>query len=114
MPESCSARGCKYSVPAEIAADRLCLLHFTLFIEQECAEMRRESALGNVPHSRHIEFTRKISARGEALVHAATGGFSMSDEVKARVLNTLLTLMTCRENIDRAAMRQSTLRRFAG
>jgi hypothetical protein len=38
----------------------------------------------------------------------------MTDEIKARVLSTLLTLMNCRENIDRAAMRQSALRRFAG
>jgi hypothetical protein len=114
MPETCSAKACKSSVPAEIAADRLCILHFTLFIEQECAEMRRESALGNIPSTRHVEFMRKISARGEALVRAATSGFSMSDETKARVLSTLLTLMNCRENIDRSAMRQSSLRRFAG
>jgi hypothetical protein len=44
----------------------------------------------------------------------ATSGFPMTDEIKARVLSTLLTLMNCRENMDRAAMRQSTLRRFAG
>jgi hypothetical protein len=44
----------------------------------------------------------------------ATSGFPMSDELKARVLSTLLTLMNTRENIDRAAMRQSALRRFVG
>jgi hypothetical protein len=41
-------------------------------------------------------------------------GFPMSDELKARILSTLLTLMNTRENMDRAAMRQSALRRFAG
>jgi len=48
------------------------------------------------------------------LVNVATSGFPMSDELKARILSTLLTLMNCRENMDRAAMRQSALRRFAG
>ena len=89
-------------------------MHFTLFIENECAEMRRESALGNTSHERQMEFITKISGRGEALVHVATSGFPMSDELKARVLSTLLTLMNTRENMDRAAMRQSALRRFVG
>ena len=114
MPEPCSSKGCKGSVPAGLAAEHMCVLHFTLFIEQECAEMRRETALGNANHERQLEFVRKIAARGESLVHTATSGFPMSDEIKARVLSTLLTLMNCRENIDRAAMRQSALRRFAG
>ena len=47
MPENCSAKGCKVNVPAGLAAEHLCVMHFTLFIESECAEMRRESALGN-------------------------------------------------------------------
>lgn len=76
--------------------------------------MRRESALGNASHERQVEFMQKISGRGETLVHVATSGFPMSDEIKARILSTLLTLMNCRENLDRAAMRQSALRRFAG
>jgi hypothetical protein len=92
----------------------MCILHFTLFVEQECAEMRRETALGNASHDRHVEFMRKIAGRGEKLVSVATSGFPMSDEIKARILSTLLTLMNCRENMDRAAMRQSSLRRFAG
>jgi hypothetical protein len=92
----------------------MCVLHFTLFIEQECAEMRRETALGNAKHERQVEFMQKISERGETLVRVATSGFPMSDELKARILSTLLTLMNCRENMDRAAMRQSALRRFVG
>jgi len=114
VPETCSAKGCKVSVPAELAAERLCVLHFTLFIEQECAEMRRETALGNASHDRQLEFVDRIAKRGESLVHIATGGVTMSDELKARILSTLLTLMNCRENMDRAAMRQSALRRFVG
>jgi hypothetical protein len=76
--------------------------------------MRRETALGNTPHERHQELFQKIAARGEAMVRVATSGYPMSDEIKARILSTLLTLMNCRESIERAAMRQSALRRFAG
>ena len=76
--------------------------------------MRRETALGNAEHERQVEFMQKISERGETLVRVATSGFPMSDELKARILSTLLTLMNCRENMDRAAMRQSALRRFVG
>ncbi len=76
--------------------------------------MRRESNLGNVSHDRQLEFMDRIASRGENLVRVATSGFSMTDEIKARVLSTLLTLMNCRENMDRAAMRQSALRRFVG
>jgi hypothetical protein len=114
VPENCSAKGCKVNVPAGLAAEHLCVMHFTLFIENECAEMRRESALGNTTHERQMEFITKISGRGEALVNVATSGFPMSDELKARVLSTLLTLMNTREYMDRAAMRQSALRRFVG
>ena len=101
-------------MPVVLAADRLCVLHYTLFIEQECAEIRRETALGNASHERQVAFIDKIARHGESLVRIATGGFTMSDEIKARILSTLLTLMNCRENMDRAAMRQSALRRFVG
>jgi hypothetical protein len=114
VPENCSAKGCKAVVPAGLSAERQCILHFTLFIEQECAEMRRESALGKNTHERQNEFMQKIVNRGEAIIRVATSGFPMSDELKARILSTLLTLMNTRENLDRSAMRQSALRRFAG
>ena len=114
MPEPCSAKGCKAIVPTGLASVRMCILHFTLFIEQECAEMRREAAFGAAADERQGEFGEKIGKRGELLIHVATSGFPMSDDTKARILNTLLTLMNCRENVDRAAKRQSTLRRFAG
>lgn len=114
MAESCSAKGCKSPVPSGLAAERMCILHFTLFIEQECAELRHESNLGKVSHERQVEMMKKIVDRGSSLVQVATSGFPMSDEIKARILSTLLTLMTCRENMDRAAMRQSALRRFVG
>lgn len=114
MPEMCSAKGCRVPVPTGLVGEHMCVLHFTLFIEQECAEMRRETALGTANHERQIEFMDKIAARGELLVHVGTSGWAMSDELKARILSTILTLMNTRENMDRAAMRQAALRRFAG
>jgi hypothetical protein len=101
-------------VPKGLDPVHMCILHFTLSIEQECAEMRRETALAPVVHERQRELMDKIAARGEMLVNVAMSGFPMSDELKARILSTLLTLMNTRENMDRAAMRQSALRRFAG
>ncbi len=76
--------------------------------------MRRETALSKQTQERQVEFMEKIVDRGSILVQVAMSGFPMSDELKARILSTLLTLMNCRENMDRAAMRQSALRRFAG
>jgi len=64
-------------------------------------------------HERQNDFFKKIQDVGGA-GPSGTSGFAMSDELKARILSTLLTLMNCRENMDRAAMRQSALRRFAG
>jgi hypothetical protein len=114
MVNPCSAKGCKASVPPELAEESLCILHFTLFIEQECADMRRETATAHTNHERQVELFKKIQDRGDVLVRVATSGFSMSDEIKARILSTLLTLMNCRESMERSAMRQSALRRFAG
>jgi hypothetical protein len=113
VPEPCSAKGCKIPVPSGLLGEHMCVLHFTLFIEQECAEMRRETALGTANHDRQVEFMDKIASRGELLVKVGTSGYAMSDELKARILSTLLTLMNTRENMDRAAMRQAALRRFA-
>jgi hypothetical protein len=46
-------------------------------------------------------------ANGEMLVRVATGGTVKSDELKTRIVNTVLTLINCRENMDRAALRHS-------
>jgi hypothetical protein len=114
MSDVCSAKGCKTGVPAELAADHLCVLHFTLFVEQECTEMRRAAAFSEPRDQRQAEFFEKIAGRGERLIHVATSGFPMTDEIKARILSTLLTLMNCRENIDRTAKRHTADRRFVG
>ena len=106
MPSSCSAPGCKTTVPGPLDFQRLCVLHFTLAIEQGCAEMRRETALGRTPRERQVEIIEFIGDRGELLARTATCGLHLADDMKARILNTFLTLMNLRENLDRAALRQ--------
>jgi hypothetical protein len=93
-------------VPAALEPQRLCVLHFTLSLEQACAEMRRETALGNASHARQVEIMQYIADHGEMLAHVATSGLHLADEMKARILSTFLTLMNLRENLDRASLRQ--------
>ena len=106
MPTACNQNGCKGQVPHALEPARMCVLHFTLKIEKECGEMRRETVYGKTPHSRQVEIMRYISEHGEMLARAATSGLQLADEMKARILNTFLTLMNLRENLDRAALRQ--------
>jgi hypothetical protein len=106
MPIACSQNGCKGQVPQPLEPAGMCVLHFTLYIERACAEMRRETVYGRTPHARQVEIIRYIAEQGELLARAATCGLHLADEMKARILNTFLTLMNLRENLDRAALRQ--------
>jgi hypothetical protein len=83
----------------------MCVLHFTLEIERTCAEMRRETVLGKAAAARQFEIIKYIAGRGELLARVTTSGVHLSDELKARALNTFLTLINLRENLDRAALR---------
>lgn len=103
---TCTASGCKIDVPGALDGQKLCVLHFTLSVEAACAEMRRETVLGNAPHNRQAEIIRYISENGESLARVATSGLHLADEMKARVLSTFLTLMNLRENLDRSTLRQ--------
>ncbi len=105
MSKHCTFSGCKINVPPALEERKLCVLHFTLALEQACAEMRRETALGNTPHERQNEILQYITENGEMLARVATSGLYLLDEMKARILSTFLTLMNLRENLDRAAMR---------
>lgn len=78
------------------------MLHFTLRVEETCAQMRRETALGMAGIERRAQIDCFIREQGEMLARVATGGPRLTDELKPRILNTLLTLMNLRENLDRA------------
>jgi hypothetical protein len=105
MPETCNSLGCKGTVPSELESEHLCLLHFTLNLERDCAEMRRETALGVVNPERQAEMIQSVVERGEKLASVAVSGLHLTDEIKARVLSTFLTLMNFRENFERATSR---------
>ncbi len=107
MPTNCQITGCKSTAPAALAEQQLCVLHYTLSIEGNCAEMRRETAMGNAPHERLKEIMKFLTENGERLARVATSGMSLTDDLKARILSTFLTLMNLRENLDRASMRGS-------
>jgi hypothetical protein len=108
MAMPCKVTGCKNDSPPALAEQQqVCVLHFTLSIEASCAEMRRETALGNAPHERQKEIMRFITESGERLARVATSGLHLTDDLKARILSTFLTLMNLRENLDRANMRSS-------
>ncbi len=62
--------------------------------------------MGARPHERQVEIIQYIAEQGEMLARTATSGMHLTDEMKARILNTFLTLMNLRENLDRAALRQ--------
>ncbi len=94
---------CKTPVPTELESQRLCVLHFTLSVEQACAEMRRETAAaGRVSAERQAEIASYIVGYAVMLARVASS-LRLSDELKKRILNTFLTLMVLRENLDRAA-----------
>jgi hypothetical protein len=107
MATPCKVTGCKNEAPPALAEQGVCVLHFTLSIEGSCAEMRRETALGNAPHERQRDIMRFITENGERLARVATSGLHLTDDLKARILSTFLTLMNLRENLDRANMRSS-------
>src|SRR5437870_3237160 len=107
MGTTCQVAGCKNDSPSALAEQKLCVLHFTLSLETNCGEMRRETALGNAPAERQREIMRFITEQGERLARVATSGLHLTDDLKARILSTFLTLMNLRENLDRASMRSS-------
>jgi len=105
MPISCAIEGCKADVPDELEGPRLCISHFTLQVEKDCADMRLETVRGQASPARQGDILRFIGERGAVLARVATSSPRLPDELKARILSTFLTLMNLRENVARAAAR---------
>jgi len=101
---------CQVPVPHELEAEALCVLHFILSIEQDCANLRRETAMGRSSPGRQSEITDYVKATAMKLTEVATGRLRLSDELKKRVLTTLLILMNLQESIDRSANRTPVVR----
>lgn len=108
MEPACRIAGCMAVVPAELAREAFCPLHFTVSVEQKCADLRRETVGGAPDEGRRAEMVRYLGEAGQTLARVATGNQRLPDELKARILNTFLTLMNLRENMERAAARQKS------
>jgi len=106
MAKPCTMSGCKAGVPSALDSTGVCVHHFVLDVERACAEMRRETVLGRAPQERQVEIIAYIGKQGELLARIATSGLHLPDEMKARLLNTFLTLINLRENLDRAVLRR--------
>jgi hypothetical protein len=104
QPISCLP-GCHAPVPAELATEKLCVLHFLLSIEHACAGMRREIVGGGSSAMRRTEIAAQVKATAEKLSHVALISPPLTDEMKKRVLTTFLTLMNQQESLDRSTTR---------
>jgi hypothetical protein len=106
MDLACRIAGCKGVVPDALAQESFCPLHYTVNVEQNCADLRRETVGGAPDEGRRAEIARYLGEAGRTLATVATGNHRLPDELKARILNTFLTLMNLRENMERAVARQ--------
>ena len=103
QPSPCRL-GCTSRVPAQLATESLCVLHFTLSIERNCAEMHRQIALGEETAKRRAEVAIYID-ESALLLARLTSNLCLRDDLKRRVLSTFLSLMNLRENLERATSR---------
>jgi len=106
---SCQVQGCKLEVPAALEQSALCVHHYLVWLDGNCAAMRRETASG-VSAERHDQIALFVREQGERLSHVATGGHRLSDDMKARVLSEFLSLINLRENLERAMDRAAKAR----
>jgi hypothetical protein len=110
VSSSASLCWCQIPVPSELAGELLCVQHFLLGVEHDCAELRRETAQGRTSASRQSEITSYVRTTAMKLTEVATGRMRLSDEYKKRILTTFLTLMNLQESLDRAANRAPAMR----
>jgi hypothetical protein len=101
---------CQVPVPQELRAECMCVQHFLLGIDHDCAELRREVAQGKTTGERQAEITTYVKLTALKLTEVATGRSRLSDELKKRVLTSLLTLMNLQESLDRSANRANGIR----
>ena len=100
-PKKCCISGCMTAVPQELMAEVLCVTHFLLAAESECAAIRREELPDEPDARRRIEIQDYVATSAMKLARLGTGTQRLSDEMKKRILTTFHTLMILRENLDR-------------
>ena len=98
--QTCSLR-CSVPVPVELDSVGLCVSHFTLSVEQTCAEMHRQIALRGATAERQAEVGMYVGDCALLLARVSSN-LCLSDELKRRILCTFLSLMNLRVNLERA------------
>jgi hypothetical protein len=101
---------CQVPVPQELDDECLCVNHFLLDIDRDCADLRREVAQGKTQVERQSEIASYVKATAMKLTEVATSRLRLSDELKKRILTTFLTLMNLQESLDRSANRATVIR----
>jgi hypothetical protein len=101
---------CQIPVPSEIGHQNLCMNHFLIEVERDCADLRREIAQGKTLVERQSEISSYVKSTAMKLTDVATSRLRLSDELKKRILTTLLTLMNLHESLDRSANRTTPVR----
>jgi hypothetical protein len=101
---------CQVPVPNELSAESLCVLHFILGIDHDCADLRRETAMGKTGPERQAEIAAYVKSTAMKLTEVATSRMRLSDELKKRILTTFLTLMNLQESLDRSNNRVTSIR----
>jgi hypothetical protein len=107
---SASLCWCQVPVPHELETELLCVQHFLLGIEHDCAELRRETAQGRSSSIRQSEIVAYVKTTAMKLTQVATGRLRLTDDYKKRILTSFLTLMNLQESLDRAANRTPAMR----
>jgi hypothetical protein len=100
-PRKCCISGCVTAVPQELLTEALCVSHFLLAAESECAAIRRETLPDELDAPRRIEIQNYVATSAMKLARLGTGTQRLSDAAKRRILTTFHTLMILRENLDR-------------
>ena len=101
---------CQVTVPQELETELLCVQHFLLGIEHDCAELRRETAQGKTNTTRQSEIGAYVKTTAMKLTQVATGRMRLTDDYKRRILTSFLTLMNLQESLERAANRTPAMR----
>lgn len=108
----CSHR-CDLPVPVELDPAGLCVYHFTSSVEKTCSEIHRQIVLRGASAERQAEVGRYIGESSQLLARVSSN-LCLSDELKRRILCTLLSLMNLRENLERAATSRAPELRSSG
>jgi hypothetical protein len=77
---SASLCWCQVPVPHELETELLCVQHFLLGIEHDCAELRRETAQGRSSSIRQSEIVAYVKTTAMKLTQVATGRLRLTDD----------------------------------